>query len=199
MVGLSTRTDPPARRDPVTRTAALWATAVAVPVALLAGWLLLSSATGRPAAAPSPSATPGVRSTAPVAMPAPTLAGAAAGVCRTLLVNLPGQLRDLPRRRVGAGPEQNAAYGDPPVTVACGSAPAVVRPTDLLFVANGICWHTLQVDGAAVLTTVDRTVPVRVTVPAPYGQPVQWANGFAAAVTGAVPRSTAAVPTGCAE
>ncbi|MFC7763591.1 DUF3515 family protein [Catellatospora bangladeshensis] len=66
--------------------------------------------------------------TAPVAVPAPSLNARQTTVCRALLSQLPDRLQDLPRRDVTAGHEQNAAYGDPAVTVACGAAPVPSLP-----------------------------------------------------------------------
>ena len=42
---------------------------------------------------------------------------------------LPATVRNLPARKVSAGPEQNAAYGEPPLTVACGVAAAAMCET----------------------------------------------------------------------
>src|SRR5690348_5443567 len=119
MVDLET---PPVRKpDPTTRRAALWATAVAVPVAILAGLLIFwrIAPADEPAAAPQASAPVAVPST-PVEMAAPKLSGHTAQVCLAVTSQLPTTLRGLPARKVSAGPEQNAAYGQPPVTVACG-------------------------------------------------------------------------------
>ena len=119
MVDLET---PPVRAsDPTTRSAALWATAIALPVAILAGFLIfwqLTPADG-PAAAPA-TAPPSTTPTTPVQMAAPALSARTAQVCLAVTSQLPNTLRDLPARKVSAGPEQNAAYGEPPITVACG-------------------------------------------------------------------------------
>jgi hypothetical protein len=186
--------------DQVSRRAARWATLVALPVALIVGVLVFSLLSGRGGdggSAPGPAATsPEGRATGPVTMAAPPLDERAAVVCRALLSALPDRVRDLPRRPVTAGPEQNAAYGDPPITVACGvPAPAVGR-TDLLLGMDGVCWHPAETPDRTVWTTVDRQTPVRVTVPSVYAQPAQWANEFSAAVLAAVP-SASAVPPGC--
>jgi hypothetical protein len=176
------------------------ATLVAVPVALLAGvlaFVLLNARGGDGGAAPSPgSSSPRVQAIGPVTMPAPPLAERAAVVCRALLAGLPDRIRDLPRRPVKAGPEQNAAYGDPAVTLACGGARPAVAATDFLLVMDGVCWRSSQAPDLTVWATVDREVPVRVTVPAAYAQPAQWANEFSAAVVAAVPSASAA-PSGC--
>jgi hypothetical protein len=183
--------------DRDSRRAARWATLVAVPVALAAGALAFVSLNARdgaePAAEPS---SPRPQPTVPVSMAAPPLGDRAAVVCRALLSRMPDRIRDLPRRAVTAGPGQNAAYGDPPITLACGGAPPAVAPTAFLLRMDAVCWHSATTRDETVWTTVDREVPVTVHVPAGYEQPAQWANEFSAAVVAAVP-SIDAVPSGC--
>jgi hypothetical protein len=189
--------------DPVARRAAGWAALVAAPIAVLAGlvsFALLDGGRtgpdGEAGAAPSPTATASPRATGPVAMPAPALPGRAEVVCRALLSRLPAALRNAPRRPVGAGPEQNAAYGDPPLTVACGVAPARYPPTDKVYRLDAACWHATA-DGT-VWTTVDRETAVRVTVPRAYDPPGQWVIELSAPLTAAVPSlPEARVPFGC--
>jgi hypothetical protein len=175
--------------DPDTRLkrkAALWATAIAVPVAVLVGILafVLVQPDSVPAAKPS---TP-VPDT-PVQMAAPKLSARAAQVCLAVTSQLPDRVRDLPARRVSAGPEQNAAYGEPPLTVACGveqprmcqtlpGGPDCVPLDTSFFLMDKVCWYAKQTPEAAVFTTMDREVAVQVTVPASYAQAAQWANEF---------------------
>jgi hypothetical protein len=191
------RTDRPERTN---RQAALWATVVAVPVTVIVGALAftqLDPASGG-SATPSPSATtpPRPQSTAPVSMPAPALAERPATVCRALLSRLPQNLRDLAQRPVTAGSEQNAAYGDPALTVACGLPAPSFAPTDDVWLVNQVCWHAADKAGTTVLTTVDREVTVRVSVPATYEQPLQWVAPVSASVVAAVP-SAKSIPSGC--
>src|SRR2546422_11360094 len=124
--------------DATTRRAARTATLVALPVALLAGvggyWALGGFRT-------VPSATPVVAATGPVDVAASPLAGRPADLCRALVARLPDTLAGLPRRPVRTGPEQNGAYGDPPVTIACGTAGPSVPPDGQLFVLNTVCWY----------------------------------------------------------
>ena len=179
--------------DPVTRSAARWAAAIALPVALIAGFVFFRVFTG--AAHPEPSRSPTPQSTGPVAMAAPPLTEQAATICRAVLSQVPASLRDRHRRPVTAGAEQNAAYGDPPITLACGSAPASYPPDADVFNLSGVCWYPAHAASATVWTTVDRTVPVAVTVPNSYdGQP-QWVIEFSPAV-GADP-SRPPAPSGC--
>ncbi|HEX8631390.1 MAG TPA: DUF3515 family protein [Catenuloplanes sp.] len=213
MLDRLTRPRPPDRADPTTRRAARWATAVAVPVAVLVGWLLVASATADPAprtAAPAPSQP---QETTPVQLAAPALTGQPAAACQKLVGSLPARLRDLPRRPVSAGPRQNAAYGAPPITLTCGVAAPSVAATDTVYELNGVCWlppanqrdqagapgTTPEPSGGARetgWTTVGRQVPVRVVVPPGFGPASQWVNEFSAAVAAAVP-ATATTPSGC--
>jgi Protein of unknown function (DUF3515) len=186
--------------DRDSRQAARLATLVALPVALLVGVLAFAILNARDGAEPTPwssaSTAPRPQPTGPVAMAAPPLDARAAVVCRAVLSRLPDRIRDLARRAVTAGPEQNAAYGDPPVTLACGGAAPAVAPTDFLLRMDSVCWHGATTGDGTVWSTVDREVPVRVTIPAAYEQPAQWANEFSTTVLAAVPSASAA-PSGC--
>ncbi len=208
---------PAPRRDGSTRGAALWATLVAVPITLVvAGFTFAKLAPPESAATPSPSAT-AVRpqSTAPVEMPAPALAERPATVCLALVSQLPSSVRDLQQRPVTAGAEQNAAYGDPALTVSCGGvpqpelcpSPAPGKPADQpadgcipqtgdVWRVNGVCWYPVEDADGAVLTAVDREVPVRVRLPRAYEQPLQWVAPISDAIVATVPSAKTA-PAGC--
>ncbi|MBO4208746.1 DUF3515 family protein [Micromonospora echinofusca] len=189
--------------DRAARQAALWATLVAVPVtvavALFAFARLSPDAPETPdAPVAGPSATAArPQSTTPVELAAPQLGERQATVCRALLSQLPPTVRDLAQRPVTAGAEQNAAYGDPALTLACGVAPVEVPPTDDVWVINGVCWHAAQRPEATVLTTVDREVPVQVTVPRAYEQPLQWVAPISETTVASVPSAKTATPRGC--
>jgi hypothetical protein len=184
--------------DRTTRQAALWATAVAVPLTLVVALVaILASRPDDETPAAEPSATPPrPQSTTPVAMDAPALSTRAATVCRALLSQLPGSVRDLHQRPVTAGAEQNAAYGDPAITVSCGVPMPKIPPTDLVYPLSRVCWHSADRPDATEWTTVDREVPVRVTVPKRYEQPGQWTIAFSNPVGATVP-SLEQIPTGC--
>jgi len=200
----------PARQpDRTTRTAALWATAIAVPVTVLVGVLAFAvgSPDREPAAPPSAAAPVAVPST-PVPMTAPRLSERAAQVCLAVTSQLPTAVRNLPARTVSAGPEQNAAYGEPPLTVACGvpqpqmcasldGGPDCVPLDTELLIMNRVCWYAEQTPEAAVFTTMDREVAVRVSVPLSYRQPAQWANEFSDIVVQTDKSRTEGVPSGC--
>jgi uncharacterized protein DUF3515 len=211
MVDLET---PPAPApDRTTRSAALWATLVAVPVAVLVGllifWRVVPSGEAAP---PSPSVTqPAVVPGTPVPMAAPELTARTAQICRAVTSQLPTKVRDLPARKVSAGPEQNAAYGEPAITVACGvPQPTLCERVDgghagcvpldaTMLKMNGVCWYGQDGPATDLFTTMDREVAVRVAVPASYEQAGQWANEFSDAVVKTVKSKSAGVPTGCTQ
>ncbi|MDG4785530.1 DUF3515 family protein [Micromonospora sp. WMMD1102] len=195
----STRSDRPDAPDRTTRQAALWATVVALPLTALVAVLVFGQLNPDPVRPPAPTPTsaapqPGT----PVRMAAPALAERPATVCRALLSRLPATLRSAGQRPVSAGPEQNAAWGDPAVTVACGVAVPDVPDVPDLWVVNKVCWLAEHRDGGLVLTTVDREVPVRLSVPAGQEQTVQWAAPVSESLVASVP-SVPEIPGGCAE
>jgi hypothetical protein len=201
----------PEQRQPdrTTRTAALWATAVAVPVAVLVGVLLFLQISPRGNPEPAATATSAMAvPAAPVPMAAPRLSERAAQVCRAVTSQLPTAVRNLPARKVTAGAEQNAAYGEPPLTVACGvpqprmcaslsGGPDCVPLDTELLIMNRVCWYAKQNPDAAVFTTMDREVAVQVTVPTGYKQAAQWANEFSDIVAATDRSRTEGVPAGC--
>jgi hypothetical protein len=195
---------PPPGRDRTTRQAAIWATVVALPLTVIVALAAISRLTPAgpdddPQAGSDPSASASVAPvpTTPVQMAAPALDERAEVVCRALLSQLPSTLRDLRQRRVSAGAEQNAAYGEPPITVACGVPAATFAPTDLVYPLDGVCWHAVEQPEATVWTTVDREIPVQVTVPGAYEEPGQWVIAFADTLIETVPSDADAAPRGC--
>ncbi|MBO3736259.1 DUF3515 domain-containing protein [Actinoplanes flavus] len=195
--------------DRTRRAAALWATAVAVPVTLIVGLVAFFSLI--PEKKDEPAKVPQAIPSTPVLVDAPRLDEKTAQVCLAVTSQLPPKIRDLEARRVSAGPEQNAAYGEPAVIVSCGvPQPAMCTTlgdttpgcvplnTELLFMDN-VCWFGKNDGGTAVLTTMDREVPVRVTVPPAYQSPAQWANEFSETIVKTVKsKPEGAMPSGCA-
>ena len=187
------------------RSAALWAAAIAIPVAVVVGLVVFAQI--KPEAPAEPKAAAPVPTTA-VQMESPKLSARAQEVCLAVTSQLPGTVRDLPARQVSAGPEQNAAWGEPPLTVACGVAQprmcealgetgCVPLDTELL-IMNRVCWYAAPGPAGATFTTMDREVPVQVTVPTAYEQPAQWANEFSDIVVKTDVSKTEGVPSGCA-
>ncbi|MFI6228058.1 DUF3515 family protein [Micromonospora echinospora] len=185
--------------DRSTRRAALVAALVALPVTVAVAGLTFNALSPDESAAPSPSESVqalGPKSTVPVEMAAQPLAERPATVCRALLSNLPATVRELPQRPVTAGPEQNAAYGDPALTVSCGVPEPTIPLTDTVWVVEQVCWHASEQGDATVLTTVDREAAVRVTVPKRYEQPLQWVSPISEAIVASI-LSAGPVPSGC--
>jgi hypothetical protein len=150
--------------DPETRRAARLAALIALPIALVAGVVAFRVLSGGKPAATRPSAA----ATTAVDVPAPPLASRPASVCLALLARLPDRLGALPRRPVTTGAEQNAAYGDPAVTVACGTTGPALPPDPQLFAINGICWYAEDGKDVRVWALQGREVPVVVRVPTVY-------------------------------
>ena len=206
---------PPETRGPdrTTRGAALLAAAIAVPIALVAGLLIVwKFMPSDDAATPAPSASaPVVVPATPVQMAAPKLGAHTGQVCLAVTSQLPATLRDLPGRKVTAGPEQNAAWGEPPITLACGiTQPTMCERVDgghpgcvpldaTMYAMNGVCWWGQEGPASNVFTTMDRAVAVQVTVPGSYSQAAQWANEFSDPVVKTVKSKTSGVPTGCTQ
>jgi hypothetical protein len=209
MVDLKTR--PAEKPDPTTRSAALWATAIAVPVAVIVGLVIFVLVRPEQTADAKPAATasaPVVVPATPVEMAAPKLSERAAAVCLAVTSQLPATVRNLPARKVSAGPEQNAAWGEPPLTAACGvtqprmcetldAGPGCVPLDTELLIMDNVCWYAAQTPAGATFTTMDREIAVQVGVPAGYEQPAQWANEFSAAVVETDKSKTEGVPSGC--
>jgi hypothetical protein len=213
MVDVETPPAKPAKSttDPATRRAALWATVIAVPIAVIVGLVAFSQFTpddSEPAAAPSASA-PAPVPTTPVQLAAAKLDARTTQVCLAVTSQLPTELRGLTGRKVTAGPEQNAAWGEPPITLECGvTQPTMCEridgghdgcvPLDSTMLAmDGVCWWAEDGPATDVFTTMDREVAVRVSVPGSYEQTGQWANEFSEPVVKTVKSTTKGVPSGC--
>jgi hypothetical protein len=187
-------TDPDARA--LRRSAARSAALVAIPIGLVIGALSLwrFGAFDSPAAAPSP--TSAAQASGPVTTTERPLSDEAAVVCGAVIAHLPETIRDAARRPVTAGADQNAAYGDPAITVACGAPAAQVEPTEDVYPMSGVCFVAVPGSGATVWTTVDRQVPVAVTVPGQSDGSGQSVIPLAPAIAAQDPRQASA-PSGC--
>ncbi len=162
------------------------ATAIAVPVALVAGFVAFQIL--KPFER--------TNSTEPVKVDAAALAPEEAPLCAAVVAKLPETVRGLNRRPVVNGPEQNAAYGEPPLTVTCGGQTPAFPPQDLVYNVNGICWHADE--GGKNWTTVDRRVAVKISLPEDLDGDgsAQLAGVFSAAVGQSIPPLDK-IPTGC--
>jgi hypothetical protein len=176
--------------DPVRRRAALIATLVALPLAVVLALVSLLAYGGF-----SGEGEPIPAQTGEVTMDAPALRADAVPICQTIVRHLPDNVDDLARRPVSAGPDQNAAYGDPPITLSCGTAQPTVEPTADVITLSGVCWLPVPVSIGTAWTTVDRAVPVTVTVPGRSEGSAQSVVPFSEPVAAADPRIDA--PSGC--
>ncbi|MQA27969.1 MAG: DUF3515 family protein [Micromonosporaceae bacterium] len=187
--------------DPDTRRAARIATLVAIPAALLTAALLLwlLGGPGAPDASRTPDAARTPVPSGPVTMASRDLAPRAATVCRALLAKLPSTIRELPQRVVTSGAEQNAAYGEPPILLRCGVEPVTLPKTStaVVYPLSGACWLPKKTREGTVWTTLDREVPVSVTVPKSLPEPGQWVAALSPHVADTPARERA--PSGCRE
>ena len=174
-------------------SAARIATYVAVPIALA---VLLISALIYGGFGTQDSPGPSSAATGPVSMDAPPLSPEYAPVCQQIVADLPETAAGHARRPVTDGPEQNAAYGDPPITVACGTTAPMFPPTDEVYLLSGVCWHAVRSGDTTAWTTVDRIVPVTVAVPGDADGSAQSVVPFSEAVGTNDPRLPT-VPSGC--
>ncbi len=174
-------------------SAARIATYVALPIALA---VLLISALMFGGFGTQDSPGPGAAATGPVSMAAPTLPPEYVPVCQQIVAKLPATVAGHARRPVTDGPEQNAAYGDPPITVACGTTTPTFPPTDEVYLLSGVCWHAVRSGDTTAWTTVDRVVPVTVAVPGDADGSAQSVVPFSEAVRTNDPRLPT-VPSGC--
>lgn len=188
MTMATARTTRSPQSDPIRRRAAITATVIAVPVAL--GVLLISAFAFGGLGTPEPTAT------GPVTMAERDLSPEDTGLCQAVISDLPDTAAGHARRPVTAGAEQNAAYGDPPITVECGTSMPTVGDTDLLYRLSDVCWYAVPGEDRTLWTTVDRTVAVTVTVPGPADGAGQSVMPFSDAIATNLPlRET--YPTGC--
>jgi hypothetical protein len=177
------------------RLPAIVATAVAVPVAVVAGVLVFNAI--------APEAEPVHEDLSPVSVEVPALSEDDAVVCLALTATAPDSAGGLQARPVEGGTvadgpaaaESVMAYGDPAVVATCGVEPVAVEDTALVYKLNGVCWYSDE--AGLAWTTLDRQVPVGVSVPEAHEQPVDVLNDLSTVIAEKVP-AAAEAPTGCA-
>lgn len=104
----------------------------------------------------------------PVEVADPTPGPATADVCAAVLAHLPKTVLDQQRREVRPG-RLTAAYGDPPITIACGVAlPESAANDTRCFEVNGVGWFAEEGQGGWLFTTIGREAAVQVGVPSKY-------------------------------
>jgi hypothetical protein len=160
--------------EPVRRRAAVVATAVAAPVAVLLVLLFnrpaLRSAGETPTGAASGSTAAPHTALPPVRVQPPPESAQAQRSCPGLVAALPLRLGDLAARPVESSSPSVLAWGEPPVVLRCG----VPRPAGFVAGApnvigvNGVTWFVDPRGERAVWTVVDRAVYIEATVPIGY-------------------------------
>lgn len=159
--------------DPVLRRAALLVTAVVVPVVVVLVVLVNvagrgSRTAGGPVAVISAAPATPRSDLPPVDVASPPATPAADRACPALMRALPPQpAGEFPRTVRSASP-YTAAWSDPPAVLICGASPppGFVRGAATVLV-SGVQWFVdTGTPGTVVWTTVDRTVPVQVRLPA---------------------------------
>jgi len=172
---------------------AVVATAVAVPAAVAAGVVVFNLI--EPAAEDSRFD----EDLSPVSVEVPRLSDEDAVVCLAMTAKAPESVADLPARPVEGGEhaaEFVLAYGDPAVVATCGAEPAEVADTDPIYLLDDVCWFTEEGGDGVEWVTVDREVPVAVSVPEAHEQPVDVLNELSGPIAEAVPASEDA-PSNC--
>ena len=149
----------------------------------LAAALLLLLATGctssgdeaRPAAAP----------TTRVDVPVPQVDQQARDACALVMASLPFELDPgVQRRSVVGDRELTAAWGEPPVTLACG-VPDPDRPDEPVTV-NGVGWSVRDIGAGYRWTTRDLAVNVAVDIPDSYENGAEIVNPLCAPILAAL-------------
>lgn len=195
--------EPPARPSPPRpssprRRAAIISSAIAVPVAVL---LAFAFTAGRAPDAGTLASTASGVALAPLTIaPLPADPGADAD-CVKVIEKLPVTLAGLAPRRVFSTSANIVAWGDPPVVLECGvGRPAGLAPGSAAFVVDvgtgaGATaeWFPVKSAGATTLTTIDRAVYVRVTVPSSR-QTADVLAPVSAAIAAALPAVCQAYP-----
>ncbi len=128
-----------------------------------------SDADGDDGAVAEVSGTPlSPRDETPVEVDTPPITPAIDAACPALMSQLPLEVAGEPSRRVDSDSPYAYAWGDPAQVLICGAdVPAgyVVGGPQALEV-NGVVWFVDTTDATVnVWTTVDRTVPVQISIP----------------------------------
>ncbi|GAA2303777.1 hypothetical protein GCM10009853_070860 [Glycomyces scopariae] len=176
------------------RLPAVIATVVAVPVAVVAGFMIFNAMV--PAAEEHSDLVQADLS--PVSVTVPELSAEDAVFCLALTATAPDTAGGLEARPVEGGEgaaEAVLAYGDPAAVATCGAEAVAVEDTAAVYKLNGVCWYS---DEAGLeWTTLDRQVPVGVSVPEEVEQPVDILNDLSKVIEDKIPAAEDA-PTGCA-
>lgn len=180
------------------RQAAWIATLVAIPITVVAVFVAFNFVSSfADESEPDQMSAP----TDPVSVDIPALDEDGFEVCRALVSVVPDTLGDLPQRGVTGDPgaaEIAAAWGDPAVTMLCGVEPVDVGDTDAVYRLNSTCWLAVEDEDTTVWTSVDRVLPVRLTVPGEHDSSGQLTTALSTFVDEKIPAADEdSVPTGC--
>jgi hypothetical protein len=185
------------------RSAALTATLIALPIAVIAwiGFYGFSGGFSGSSSSAGPSPTVAASSAVEVDLTAPTPAPTdatteltVATYCRALLAKLSkNDLGGHAARPVtpAAAVERAAAWGDPPIVLRCGvGSPAVDSGVGQdVTIDQGVTWRVQDgSDGASIAKAVGRTVAVEVDIPGAYaGHPNTLLGPLNAPIMAAIP------------
>ncbi|QGF25285.1 DUF3515 family protein [Raineyella fluvialis] len=101
-------------------------------------------------------------------LPDPQVDDATRTTCSALVADAPATLLGSPRRATTGS--LAVAWGDPPITLACGGPkPAGLTATSPCLEVNGVGWWSQDGTTGTIFTTVGRAVYVQVGVPNAYG------------------------------
>lgn len=179
------------------RRAARIATFVAVPVTVLAMFGALQLLGSMDSSAKDAESSKG--SDKPVEVAAVELADDDFAKCRALITELPDPLGDLPRRVVSGdngAPEIAGAWGDPAAKLRCGVKAVTVPDDGEVFRLGPTCWYADKSKRQITWTTVDRELPVELTVPKKYAESGQLAQALSKPVDDKI-EPIEKTPTGC--
>nr|WP_255352954.1 DUF3515 domain-containing protein [Modestobacter sp. Leaf380] len=128
------------------------------------------------------------RDDSPVEVDTPPITPETDAACPALMSQLPLEVAGETSRRVDSDSPYAYAWGDPAQVLVCGADPPAgfVVGGQQAFQINGVTWFVDTTDATVnVWTTVDRTVPVQITIPSSTDGSV--ATALSPTIAGAIP------------
>jgi hypothetical protein len=111
----------------------------------------------------------------------PSLSSQVAVVCREVVTRLPRSLDEgVDRRSTRPESGTTAAWGLPPITFRCGTAPGAAR--DDLYEFDGVQWAMHDTGATRTWTTRGRAVDVQVVIPDHYDGQAELLGALAGAL-----------------
>ena len=123
----------------------------------------------------------------PVALAPPTPGPSAAAPCARLRAALPSTVADHSRRDTDPSSTYTAAWGDPAVTLLCGTRPPNRPLSGDLLTIDRVSWLANRQGDVLTWVTVGRRVTVEVDVPMAYDDQDAIVADLSAAVARALP------------